>query len=260
MNRQEKSKNVTFKLTLLGTGTCVPIKNRNSSGYFLKTQNLNILIDCGAGTLRRLTEAKIDYRNIDLICVTHFHPDHCSDIAPFFLATRHTPGFTRSKTLTVIGPAGLKSHLKRLAELYGSWLLDSDYPLVVHELKENSLIIKTIRIFSAPMKHTDNSIGFRFEENKKSITFSGDTDFIPSLIQLAKKTDLLLIECSFPNNQKTEGHLTPKEVGIIANKSMSKKIILTHLYPVFKDDPVNEVKKIFNGEVIEGQDLMTLQI
>jgi len=123
MNLQEKSKNVTFKLTLLGTGTCVPIEKRNSSGYFLKTKNLNILIDCGSGTLRRLTEAKIDYRKIDIICLTHFHPDHTSDLAPFLLATRYTPDFTRNKTLTLVGPIGLKGHLKLLAELYGKIIL-----------------------------------------------------------------------------------------------------------------------------------------
>ena len=42
---------------------------------------------------------------------------------------------------------------------------------------------------------------------------------------------------------------------------MSKKVILTHLYPVFENnEPVKEVKRIFKGEVIEGKDLMTLHI
>ena len=112
------------------------------------------------------------------------------------------------------------------------------------------------------VKHAENAIAFRLDtENKQSITYSGDTDFCESIINLANQTDILLIECSFPKNKKVPGHLTAEEVGIIASESLSKKVILTHLYPVFeKNASVQEVKEQYNGEVIEGKDLLFFQI
>ena len=54
------------------------------------------------------------------------------------------------------------------------------------------------------------------DSNGKSIVYSGDTDYCPELIELADNCDLLILECSFPDDMKVEGHLTPSEAGKIA--------------------------------------------
>ena len=251
-----------LKLILLGTGTCVPDANRNSAGFLVTYRDQTILVDCGAGILRRIAETDVDFRNIDTICLTHFHPDHSSDLASFFLASKYTPGFKRTSPLTIIGPIGLTKFLQTLAELYGQWINASDFPIIIKEVKNDSIVLKSLTLFSAPMLHSSESIAYRFEtSNGQSITYSGDTDYTPSLTKLAAQTDLLLIECSFPQQQKTEGHLTPGEVGKIAADSNAKKVVLTHMYPVFENiDPVQQVKNHYKGEVIVGKDLMFFQI
>ena len=251
-----------IKLTLLGTGTCVPEADRSSSGYFISYQEHTILLDCGSGILRRLAEAKIDFRTIETICLSHFHPDHTSDLAPFLLASNYTPRFERTKPLTIIGPVGLKKFLQNLARLYGPWIISPGYPLIIKELKNSPISIQSLSIFSAPVLHSAESLAYRIEtSDQRSVTYSGDTDYNPSLIKLAKNSDLLLIECSFPKPEKTAGHLTPEEVGKIARESNSKKVVLTHIYPVFENfDPVPQVKNYYDGEVIQGRDLMIFQI
>lgn len=247
-----------MELTLLGTGTCLPSANRNSSGFVIKSNKKIILLDCGSGILRRLVEAKIDYQEIDVICLSHFHPDHVSDLAPFFLALKYTPDFAREKPLTLIGPVGLKDFLSNLANLYGDWVENPNFSLHLKEIEEDCIVFDSLKIFTKKMAHSKNSVGFRIEsDEKKSITYSGDTGFCPAIIELANQTDLLLIGCSFPHNKKMAEHLTPEEVGRIADAAGAKKVVLIHMYPVFKNqNPVNQVSKIFKGETIKGRDFL----
>jgi len=65
-----------MELTVLGSGTGVPSAKRSSPGYFLKVKGHNVLFDGGSGTLRRMEEAGLSYKDVDLICYTHGHPDH----------------------------------------------------------------------------------------------------------------------------------------------------------------------------------------
>ena len=262
MSQQDLMNEQKMELILLGTGACVPGTDRNSSGYVVNYNGCLVLLDCGPGILRRMAEAKIDYWEIDIICLSHFHPDHVSDLAPFFLATKYTPDFTRTKPLTLIGPIGLKEFFHKLSELYGDWLEEPNFPFQLKEFSEDSFAFNSLTICSKRMKHSKNSIGFRIKNSEnKSITYSGDTGFCQSIIELANETDLLLIECSFPNSRKMEGHLTPAEVGKIAKTANVRKVVLTHLYPVFQNqNPVDQVSENFNVEIIEGRDLLKFYV
>ena len=73
-------------------------------------------------------------KNISHIYISHFHPDHVSDLAPFLLATKYTPGFVRTKPLSIVGPAGLKKFLDRLSIIYGKWMKSTDYLLNIYQL------------------------------------------------------------------------------------------------------------------------------
>lgn len=43
-------------LTILGSGTAIPVPDRFPAGYLLQTQTAQVLIDCGPGVLRRLAQ------------------------------------------------------------------------------------------------------------------------------------------------------------------------------------------------------------
>ena len=99
-----------MQLTILGSGTCVPSLKRSSPANFLKIKDKNILIDCGVGTLRQLLKAKLGYRALDIVFITHFHPDHISELDALIQALLWTPGFNRQKDLFLVGPIGFKKY------------------------------------------------------------------------------------------------------------------------------------------------------
>ena len=48
-----------MKLTILGSGSCIPTIERGSSANYLKIGKIKALVDCGSGTMRQIIKAKI---------------------------------------------------------------------------------------------------------------------------------------------------------------------------------------------------------
>jgi len=88
-----------MKLTILGSGTCIPNKKRGSSGYLLETSVSKMLLDCGSGTTWKLEQIGINYLEIDHIFFSHIHPDHTGDLVPFLFATKYSHNKKREKPL-----------------------------------------------------------------------------------------------------------------------------------------------------------------
>ena len=76
-----------MKIVILGSGTITPDKDRNPSGLVVQASDMWMVVDMGPGILRRMSEAEIDVRWIDVLLITHFHPDHISDLVPFLFAS-----------------------------------------------------------------------------------------------------------------------------------------------------------------------------
>ena len=112
------------------------------------------------------------------------------------------------------------------------------------------------------MAHISESVGYRIEfKDGKSIALSGDTDYCKNIIDLAFGVDLLVLESSFPDEKKAEGHLTPSLAGRIGLETRCKRLLLTHLYPICDQfDILNQCKQVYKGEVILGEDLMKIKI
>jgi ribonuclease BN (tRNA processing enzyme) len=71
----------------------------------------------------------------------------------------------------------------------------------------------------------------------------------------------LILECSFPDDRKAPGHLTPSLAGRIGRETRCKKLLLTHFYPVFQNHDIHkECQREFSGEIILAVDGMRLNI
>ncbi|MGB7291415.1 MAG: ribonuclease Z [Thermodesulfobacteriota bacterium] len=246
-----------MRLTILGSGTCVPYHRRGSSSYALELPKSTILLDCGNGATWKLGKVGINYLDIDHILITHFHPDHTSDLIPFLFATRYSYGSTREKPLHLWGPPGFKGFFSALKEAYSDWIVPQE--LLVNDIEYDRIQLGDFVLRSAHTLHTENSLAYRIDSERKSLVYTGDTDYSESLVKLAENADILLIECSMPDDLKVEGHLTPAGVIRIANESGAKKIILTHLYPAcderdILDSIINEVY----AEVIVAEDFLEI--
>ncbi len=65
-----------FQLTVLGTASQVPTRQRNQGAYFLRWGEQGILLDPGEGTQRQMIRAGVSASGITKILITHFHGDH----------------------------------------------------------------------------------------------------------------------------------------------------------------------------------------
>lgn len=258
-----------MELYILGSGTCVPYLRRGSPAFALRIENNLLLIDGGSGTIRKLLEADLDYKEIDTIFYTHLHPDHTGDMIPLLFAIKNTPEFLRSKDLSIYGPEGFKGFYESLFSVYGNWITSLSYKILINEvsISENSeLEFSGFKVKSAPVLHSKNSVAYSFQSKNKegktaSIVFSGDTDYSESLVELARDTDILILECSFPDEKKVSGHLTPSLAGRIAKESNCKRLVLTHFYPVCDShDILGQCRKVFQKDVILAEDLMRFSL
>ncbi len=253
-----------MKVTILGSGTATPILKRNASGLVIKAAESLILVDLGPGTLRRLCEAQIDMRTVDMILVSHFHPDHVSDLVPFLFASNYAYGPFREAPFHLIGPAGMEQFYSAMVAVYGHWIVPTNERLLLQEMgaaTPDRLAVGKVQIFSAPSAHSAPSLSYRIEAEGSSVTISSDTDVTDNLVQLARGTDLLICECSMPEGRKILGHLIPSEAGDIARRSGAKRLVLTHFYPPCDEvDVVEQAARTFSGEIARAEDLMVIEV
>lgn len=249
------------ELIIVGSGTGIPSLRRGSPGLLLISESSKVLIDSGSGTLRRMLEVGITYRDVDLLLYTHIHPDHISDLVPILFACKYSD-LPREKDLLCVGGAGFKHFFNKLKKVYGSWIEAQSYHLTIKEISPKPLSFRDLTIFAKPMAHLPESVGYRIEFNDgKSVAISGDTDYCKNIIDLASEVDLLVLECSFPDEKKVEGHLTPSMAGKIGLESRCKRLLLIHLYPICDQfDILRQCRQTYQGEIILGEDLMTIQI
>jgi len=249
-----------MELTIIGSGTGIPSRTRAYPCTLLKLKDEYMVFDTGPGSLRQLFLAGVTYLDIDYICYSHFHPDHSLDLVSFLFAMRYNdPG--RIKPLHVIGPSGLKAFYERLLMIYGDSIKPRSFELYFKEIDNGRLSFDNFEITVETLKHSMHSIGFRIESSDgKALVYSGDTDFCEEIVRLSKNVNTLILECSFPDDQKVEGHLTPSLCARIAEKSGCKRLILTHFYPICDStihnnkELLNDLKNIYDGEIIFADD------
>jgi ribonuclease BN (tRNA processing enzyme) len=253
-----------MKITILGTGTATPLLNRNASGLVIEAAGSRVLVDLGPGTLRRLCEADLDYKDIDIITITHFHPDHVSDLAPLLFASNYAYGPFREDTFLLIGPTGLEQFYEAFVKIYGHWIIPTGNRLIKKEMSAQApdmFVSRGMTIRSTPAAHSPPAVSYRLEAEGSSVTISGDTDISDNLVELANSVDVLVCECSMPEGSKIPGHLVPSEAGAIAEQARAKKLVLTHFYPPCDEvDVVDQASKTFSGEVIRAEDLMVILV
>lgn len=76
-----------FELVFLGTAAAVPSADRGSPASLVHCGPARFLVDCGEGTQRQLMRARLGFRGLGHVLLTHLHLDHVAGLAGL-LATR----------------------------------------------------------------------------------------------------------------------------------------------------------------------------
>jgi ribonuclease BN (tRNA processing enzyme) len=244
------------ELTVIGSGTGVPSLRRGSPSLAVKAAGRLLLLDLGSGTLRAMLRWGLDFNQIDILALSHRHPDHVGDLVPLLFATRYALGYTRQEPFWLLAARGFGEFLGRLQDAFGQWVEPPDGLMKLRELAPegpDEARWEGLTIKSAPTKHTEGSLAFRLEADSRSLVYSGDTDVSDSLVDLARGADLLVLEAANPF--KVPGHLTPVEAGRLATRAGVPRLLLTHFYPPCDEvDVVALAAQEFSGEIIRAED------
>lgn len=257
-----------MKLTLLGTGSFYVTKDRSSSAYLLEADGKKILVDCGPGTLMRLSQAGVNVMDIDLVLITHFHPDHTSDLFPFFMNFRLEDIFSKGKVNKfpkIVGPKGIYKFMLKYSKAAELLSVQSWNKIEFLDVKKDQQFEK-IKVEAFRVKHEafgfpSQAYAYRITIGKTVVTFSGDSALCPGLKKACNKADIFVCDASYAKGGGGKVHLGTDEIGELAQKMGVKKVILSHFYPqTNKIDLVKEVKEKYTGTVVRGKDLMSFDL
>ncbi len=254
-----------FEVVVLGSGTCSVSLRRNAAGYCLIYNDFTCLLDTSPGAMRQLLRSGVKLSEIDAIFYTHFHVDHISEL-PFIIFTmKYDPLYHREKPVNIYGSTGLIKIKNGFESIFDGWVNLPEERLIYHELEpkiKNKFEIAGLSVTTMPVKHIPSSIAYRFETPEgKSVVFSGDLVMCDEIIELAKDADLLILECAFPEDQKSLWHLFPSDAGKIARRAGVKKLVLTHFYPQCDEsDMITPCKREYDGEVVLAEDFMRFAV
>ncbi|MDY6837320.1 MAG: MBL fold metallo-hydrolase [Thermodesulfobacteriota bacterium] len=254
-----------MKITILGSGTCVPSLKRSSCSVLIQIDKKWLLFDSGAGTMRRLLEAGVTIDRISHLFYSHLHPDHSGELVPFLFSTKYPETYRRRTPFTVIAAKGFVDFYKKLKLAYGEWIEMSPGLMRILELDNkigDHLDCGLFDVDSLPMNHTDKSLAYRITApNGCSVVYSGDTDVCENLVTLAKDADLLICESALPDEMKVPGHLTPSLAGHIATQAGVKRLVLTHFYPECdRVDVSAQCRKTYQGDLVLAEDLLEIHL
>lgn len=97
---------------LLGTGGMMPLPYRALTSLVVRYNGHEMLIDCGEGTQTSMRQqGTIGFKQIDVICFTHFHADHISGLPGLLLTIGNAE---RTEPLLMVGPKRLEKVVNSL--------------------------------------------------------------------------------------------------------------------------------------------------
>ena len=103
-----------MQITLLGTGVPTPNPKRRGPAQLIKAGNVNVLVDCGSGTVNQLVQGNVSPPQINNVLITHHHSDHYIDL-DHFMITRWIMG--ADKPLHIYGPIRQKKIIENMLSL-----------------------------------------------------------------------------------------------------------------------------------------------
>jgi len=134
-------------VALVGTGGMMPLPGRFLSSMLCRVNGKMILFDCGEGTQVSLRILGWGFKQIDMICFTHFHGDHISGLPGLLLTMANAE---RTEPLKLFGPQGLQYVVKSLCVI----AQDLPFPLEFYEWEgRNTYTDDMLTISTLPLNH-----------------------------------------------------------------------------------------------------------
>lgn len=283
-----------MRVTLLGTGSPIPVVERAGTCVVVETETDEFMIDCGPKVVHRLMENEIEYGKIEDLFITHHHLDHNADFYNFAFTSWAQGG---RESLTVYGPAGTDTLVQSMYDIYEQ---DLEYRKDIYptagitdietvQLNESfEATIDGLTVSALKVNHSIETYAIKVEDQSDgtSFVFSSDTSKIPELKEFARGADVLVQDAaigpydedSVPEDELVwdqyrtdntpyssdvvyENHCTAVDAGEIASDADVETLVLTHLLPYRDTEEMQErAEASFDGTVIVAEDGLKIDI
>jgi ribonuclease Z len=283
-----------MRIVILGTsapGSAIR-PGHAGTGVVVTQADAHILLDCGPGVTKRLASCGIDLRQIPHVLITHHHWDHITDLPVFVLGRweRSMYGSAKGEPLApavhVLGPPPTRRIVAQLfsdAGVYGPDIqtrtsldmgqpvyagvgaaIPFDGPFPRADDIEPGVVLTTdaFRVTAAEAQHTQpylRSLAYRLESEDGAVVFSGDTAPCESVIELARRADVLLHEGAMAEEFRQQAalqtiHTSSTTVGRVAAEASVRKLVVIHHHLDPSDNAartalVEEIGKDFSGDI-----------
>jgi ribonuclease Z len=281
---------------VLGAGTPTPTPHRFGSAFAVHVGGEYLMFDCGPAATSKLVKMGIFPTQVDYLFFTHHHFDHDVDY-PCFLLCRWDQSVGKEQMLQVFGPTLTRTLTERLIGEEGAfahdWKARVGHPLSqrVHVNRGGTLPRKPPhvlardvgpgpvhrgrewRVTAAPAEHVQpflDSLAYRLDAAEGSIVFTGDTQPCRSVVDLARGADTLLSMC-WDDQERMEamgeaaGQCGTTGAARMAQEAGVKRLVLVHIGPHLgshgpMEKGIGDVRRIYAGEVVFADELMSLRV
>ncbi len=220
-----------MKLTVLGCGDAFGSGGRLQTSFHVAGQARNFLIDCGTTTLIGLERCGLDANAVDTIFISHLHGDHFGGLVWWMLHAQHVT--KRTGPLRIIGPPDIQRRFELASEALFPGAIERPlgFELTFAELQADRRDqFDEIAVTPTQVCHPSGapSYALRFEIGGKIIAFSGDTEWVESLVDCGRGADLFICEC-YGFEGETRYHMNWRTLSRQLPRFGARRILLTHM-------------------------------
>ena len=267
---------------ILGSGGPRAGTGRASASYLVWVDGrARVMVDAGGGSFVRFGESGAQLVDLDLLAISHFHPDHVTDLPGLLWLS----DAARQAPLRVSGPSGndafpsLPSFLARLFDpergafqiLSGTLggpgrgvLLD---PVTVEVGRSGPILIleeRGLTVHALPVPHGDvPALAYRVAAQGFTVVFSSDqTGGDPRFVDFSRDATALVMHMTVApttSGPASPLHAAPAVVGQVAADASVRRLILSHLFvhdgPEDLQGALADIRVRYDGVVRVGEDL-----
>jgi ribonuclease BN (tRNA processing enzyme) len=240
------------RVTVLGKSPAWQDADGACSGYLVQGREATVLLDCGNGVFGKLRR-HADHAAVDAVVVSHLHADHFFDLVPFAYAlTYATEG--RSGPPRLLLPPGGRELVRRVVGVWGGeGVLEQAFAVEEYAPGAEARLGDLLLRFRA-VPHFLPTCAIDVDDGAGRLTYGADHGPSDTVVDLARETDLLLLEATLPEPDPApageRGHLTAREAGEHAARAGARRLVLTHLSDLTDvERAATEARAAFGGPV-----------
>jgi ribonuclease BN (tRNA processing enzyme) len=247
-----------MKLSIIGCGDAFGSGGRLHTCFHVEAAGSRFLIDCGATALIGMQRLGLDTNGVGSILISHLHGDHFAGLVWWLMHAHYVA--KRAVPLTIAGPPGTEARLAAASEALfpGSTGVPRRFEVRFCEYRlEAPLAVGPLRVTPWEVEHPSGapSCALRIECGGKVLAFSGDTQWVDTLLPVSAGADLFLIEC-YGYETDVRYHLSWAAISRRLPEITARRIMLTHM----NSEMLANRHKVSDPRVLLAEDGLVVEV